>query len=216
MSKYKIIIFDLDGTIADSKPGITKSVQYALAKLNIVENDLDKLEIFVGPPLKESFMKYYNMDEDTSIKAYMYYREYYTDKGIFENELYKGVLDMLKLLKRNNKRLYIATSKPKLFADKVINQFNLEPYFELVEGNNINGTIDSKAEIIKSVIASINNVRLRDIIVVGDRKYDILGAKENGVDSIGVKYGYAVDKELEITKPTFLVEDIKELTEHLL
>ncbi len=216
MNEYKIILFDLDGTITDSKSGITRSVQYALSRLNIIEENLDKLEVFIGPPLKESFMKYYNLDQDLTKKAHMYYREYYKDKGIYENELYHGIEVLLQKLKKNNKRLFIATSKPTIFAKRVIKYFNLGRYFEMITGSNLDGTMISKTDIIKYIIETTGHNSKKNIVMIGDRELDIIGAAKNGIDSIGVKYGYGIDDELEKANPTYIARDIDELNQLLL
>ncbi len=216
MNKYNIILFDLDGTITDSKPGIIKSIQYALSNLNIIEEDIDKLQVFIGPPLRESFIKHYNLNGDSAKDAHHYYREYYKDKGLFENELYDGIEELLQKLKSKNKKMFIATSKPTIFAKKVIEYFNIEKYFDMIVGSNLDGTMTNKADVIKFILDRIGNVPPNEIVMVGDREYDIIGAANNSIDSIGVKYGYALDTELESVNPTYLVKDIDELTQLLL
>ena len=146
MKKY--ILFDLDGTIIDPKEGITKSVAYALNKFEIKVDNLNELCKFIGPPLKDSFIEYYNFSEDEAEKAIKYYREYFADRGIYENKLYKGFEDILISLKENNKVLIVATSKPTIFATKILENFNLSNYFTFVSGSNFDGIRVRKSEVI--------------------------------------------------------------------
>ncbi|MET3846511.1 HAD hydrolase-like protein [Paenibacillus sp. OAE614] len=142
--RYKHLLFDLDGTVTDPKIGITKSVQYALNKFGIQEDDLDKLEPFIGPPLKNSFMEIYSFSEDQALQGVEYYREYFRERGIFENELYPGMQNVLKQLQDDGFTLYVATSKPKVFADEILKYFEVDHYFEWVVGSHLDGTLSDK------------------------------------------------------------------------
>ena len=135
--KYKYILFDLDGTLTDPKEGITKSVQYALKKYVILIENLDLLENFIGPPLKDSFMEYYNFSEDQASQAIEYYREYFKEKGIFQNKVYEHMEELLSKLKKLGLILIVATSKPTVFAEEILRHFNLDVYFELIIGSAI-------------------------------------------------------------------------------
>ena len=194
MKKY--ILFDLDGTITDPKEGITKSVAYALSKFGIKVDSLNELCKFIGPPLKDSFIEYYNFNDDEAEKAIKYYREYFSDRGIYENQVYKGFEDILISLKENNKVLIVATSKPTIFAQKILEHFNLRKYFSFVSGSNLDGTRVKKSEVIQYALERNNIKDLSEVIMIGDRKHDVYGAKEIGIESIGVLYGYGDYKEL--------------------
>lgn len=213
---YKYILFDLDGTLTDPKVGITKSVQFALKKRNIIEESLESLEKFIGPPLKDSFIEYYSLIEAEALDAIEDYREYFKEKGIYENEVYDGIFDMLGSFKEAGKTLIVATSKPTVFANQIIEHFNMETYFDLVVGSNLDGSRTSKKEIISYVLNKLTFVDKHEIIMVGDRKHDIIGAKLNDIDSIAVTYGYGSLKELSDVGATYSVHSIKNLEELLI
>ena len=211
MSKYEVIIFDLDGTLTDSKVGITKSIQYALSGLDIIENDLDKLKLFIGPPLIESFNMLYSFDQSKARKAVDFYREYFSEFGIYENKLYPGIPELLRGLKSNNKKLVLATSKLTIFAEKVLKYFDLYDLFDLIVGGNPDGTRIFKNEMIKDAMLELHSFEKQDFIVVGDREDDILAAKDNGLSSIAVTYGYGSIEELKKAKPTYFAYSVEEL-----
>lgn len=214
MKKY--ILFDLDGTITDPKEGITKSVAHALNKFNIKVNDLDELCKFIGPPLKEAFMKYYNFSEEKSEEAIKYYREYFSEIGIYENIVYEGLEDMLKSLNDKNKICIVATSKPTVFAVKILEHFKLNKYFSFICGSNIDGTRSKKSEVIQYAIERNNIKNLSEVIMVGDRMHDIYGAKEVGLQAIGALYGYGDYDELYNSGADHIVNNIKELSDLLM
>lgn len=209
MKKY--ILFDLDGTITDPKEGITKSVAYALSKFGIKVDSLNELCKFIGPPLKDSFIEYYNFNDDESEKAIKYYREYFSDRGIYENQVYKGFEDILISLKENNKVLIVATSKPTIFAQKILEHFNLRKYFSFVSGSNLDGTRVKKSEVIQYALERNNIKDLSEVIMIGDRKHDVYGAKEIGIESIGVLYGYGDYEELYDNGANYIVNNVEEL-----
>lgn len=216
MDKYKVILFDLDGTLSDPKVGITKSVQYALHKMDIVEPDIDKLECFIGPPLQVSFAEYYNFDEAHTQKAINLYRERFKEKGMFENELYSNIALLLKSLKEQGFTLVVATSKPTIFAEKILNYFNIDQYFELIVGSNLDGTRASKTEIIQYILDKYDEHKRGDFIMIGDRKHDIIGASNTGIDSIGVTFGYGSFEELSNSNPTYIVKSVNQLKDFLM
>lgn len=216
MDKYSIILFDLDGTLSDPKIGITKSVQYALAKIGIDELDLDRLDCFIGPPLQDSFMEYYNFDEEKTKKAIDFYRERFKDKGLFENDLYSSIPLLLKSLKELQFTLVVATSKPTVFAEEILQHFNIKQYFDLVVGSNLDGTRTAKTEIIQYIIDAYDHQTLDNFIMIGDRKHDIIGANNTGIDSIGVTYGYGSFEELRHANPTHIVNSVDQLKDILL
>jgi len=210
--KYATILFDLDGTLSDPKLGITKSVQYALSKYNIIVEDLDKLEPFIGPPLANSFVEIYSFTEQEAKKAVEYYREYFVDRGMYENEVYAGMNELLEMLVSQHKILRVATSKPTLFAERILSYFKLDHYFASIVGSNLDGTLADKTEIIKSILDK-NPMEKHEAVMIGDRKHDIIGAHNNGIDSIGVAYGYGSEAELLDSKPTYYLKTVQDLIE---
>lgn len=211
--KQKHILFDLDGTLTDPMMGITKSVRYALNYYGIEVNDLNDLLPFIGPPLRDSFKEYYGFDEAKANEAVEKYREYYKTDGIFDNKVYQGMVECLQTLKDNGKKLYVATSKPEFFAKQIIEHFSLSKYFEYVGGSEFNSR-EKKAEVIEYVLKT-NQIDNDDVIMVGDRKHDIIGAHENKIPCIGVLYGYGTEDELKQYQADYLVSTVEELTELL-
>lgn len=196
---YKGILFDLDGTLTASGEGITRSVQYALEKMGKPElgKDRKKLEIFVGPPLLEQFMNYGGFSEEEAAEAVKYYRERYSVTGIFENKPYPGVKELLEGLKEKGFLLAVASSKPDQMVKIVLKHFHLDTYFDVILGSDISRPRMTKAEVIMQVLEKMNCLDKRNqVIMVGDRHYDVFGAKEAGLSCIGVTYGYGTKEEL--------------------
>lgn len=208
--KYKYIFFDLDGTLTDPQEGIINCVKYALEYYGIYENDYSKLMRFIGPPLVYSFHEYYGFDEEKSLEAVEKYRERFSTVGLFENRVYDGIYDMLQTLTDNGHILVLATSKPKVFADRIMAKYRLRPYFRLICGSELDGTRNDKNEVIEYAINKMECPRDRTIMV-GDRKYDIVGAKQCGIASCGVRFGYAEEGELEDAGADFIADDISDL-----
>lgn len=210
--KYDTFFFDLDGTIIDSSLGITNSVMYALRKFGIEETEREKLYKFIGPPLNVSFHDYYGFDREKAWRAVEYYREYYADKGILENTLYEGFEDMLKALRAAGKRAVVATSKPEPYARRIIEYFGLTSYFDYVAGMELDGGRGTKAEVIRYALSVCQIADKSRVLMVGDREHDVIGAKEAGVDCLGVLYGFGSREELEAAGASYIagtVEDIK-------
>ena len=207
---YNTILFDLDGTITDPKEGITKSVQYSLRKFGIETENPDDLEKFIGPPLKQSFIDFFSFSEEQSFKAIEYYREYFKTDGIFENRMYEDIPELLDKLRSANLTLAVATSKPTVFAEKIINHFNLSGYFKIVTGSNMDNTGTDKKDVIAHVISELQCNPL-NTIMIGDRMHDIIGAKKNNIDSIGVLYGYGTAEELTEAAPEYIVESVRDI-----
>lgn len=212
----KYILFDLDGTITDPKLGITKSVKYALNKFNIEVDNLDSLCKFIGPSLKDSFIDFYGFTEENAEDAIKYYREYFSVYGLYENFVYENLESMLIQLKEHGKSLIIATSKPAVFAEKILEHFGLMKYFDFVGGSNLDGTRVNKNEVILHALSKNNIENLSEVIMIGDRKHDILGAKSVGIESIGVLYGYGDYDELNSNGADYIVESVRELASLLL
>ena len=227
---YEVILFDLDGTVTDPGEGITNSVMYALDKFDIKVAERSQLYKFIGPPLRESFAEFYHFDDVKCEQAVAYYREYYKDQGIYENKLYDGMEQLLKDIKASGRKIALATSKPESFAKEILQYFHIDSYFDVVAGSTLDNTRTSKEEVIayalkecgvadfrnmldiNTIIPEYRGVKdLSQVVMIGDRKYDILGAKKIGIDSIGVLFGYGEEKELREAGATHIaarVEDI--------
>lgn len=203
---YNTILFDLDGTLTDSALGITNSVMYALDKMKIPVGDRSEYYKFVGPPLVQSFQKYYNFTEDETRLGVSYFREYFTEKGIFENRVYEGVEDVLRKLYEQKIQLCVATSKPEQFARQILERFHLAPFFSFVGGSTMEETRTDKAEVIQYVLDAVKIKEPGSVLMVGDREHDVIGAKKNGLASLGVLYGYGDREELERAGADFIVE----------
>ena len=213
---YQYILFDLDGTLTDSKIGITSCVQYALHKLGIEEPDLDELEPFIGPPLTDSFREFYGFDDETVQQAVIYYRERFSTVGLFENDIYPGIAQMLERLKKAGRRLAVASSKPTVFVKQILEHFEILSYFDVIVGSELDGTRAKKEEVVEEALRQLLcDGNGHDIVMVGDRKFDVEGAKAYGIDSIGVAYGYAACGELEEAGADVIVETVEELEKAL-
>lgn len=204
------VLFDLDGTLTDPKEGITKSVQYALKKFDIHVEDLNQLVSFIGPPLGLSFNEQYGFSNEEAKQAVAYYREYFQDRGLYENEVYPGMEQGLQALIAQGKTLLVATSKPTVYAVKILKHFRLHSYFRFVGGSELDGSRTDKAEVIRHVLDELR-VRTEDAVMIGDRKHDVIGAKRVGLASIAVGYGYGSEQELTDSGPTYLVNTVDEL-----
>lgn len=215
MKKYDVIIFDLDGTLSDSGEGITKSVQYALEKFNILEDNLDNLKHFVGPPLKAEFMKSYYLTEEQGAEAVKFYRERYIPTGIYETSLYKGVRELLEKLKADGKIIAIATSKPHPLAEEVLKFLNIENYFDFVMGADMIGGKQSKEDVLNALLEVLPIKDKSQMIMVGDTSFDVLGAAAVGIGCIGVTYGYGDKNEMSECGAIAVVDTALELLEHI-
>ena len=216
MKQYKYLLFDLDGTITDSESGITRCVEYALNHFGIQVNDLRELSPFIGPPLMDSFKDFYNFTDEQATIAVAKYRERYAVKGILENELYPGIKELLAQVRQNGKTVILATSKPEIFARRILDYFELSSYFSFVAGSCLDGSLHTKTDVINYILEE-NNITNRDsVVMIGDRKHDIIGAKNTGIDSIGVLYGFGDYKELSEAGADYIAEDIPALRRLLL
>lgn len=215
MKSYSTILFDLDGTLSDSSQGIINSIIYALEKYDVNDYDMPLLKKFLGPPLHESFEKFMGFDKEKSLQAVKLYREYFSSKGLFENEIYGGVSDLLQNLKENGKTLIVATSKPQLFTDRIMEHFNLAKYFDFIAGSNMDTTRSKKAEVIEYALSECNIKDKSKVVMIGDRAEDMIGAQTVGIDSIGVEYGYGTFDELKNAGATYIVKTVGELKDLL-
>lgn len=202
------IFFDLDGTLTDPKEGITNSVAYSLEYFGIHTENNDTLCKFIGPPLKYSYMTFCNFDSDKADIAVTKYREYFAPKGLYENKVYKGIPELLQKLKDKGFKLVVATSKPYVYSVKILKHFDLYKYFDFVSGSELDGRRTNKAEVIKYALDNLN-ISAADVIMIGDREHDIIGAVKNGVKAIGVLYGYGSREEFEKAGADYIVENVE-------
>lgn len=211
MSNYTTIVFDLDGTLSNSGEGITKSVQYAIAKMGIEEDNLDNLKHFVGPPMVAQYMKTYDMTLEEAQETLKYYRERYTPIGLYETEIYPGVKELLSELKDEGYTLAVATSKPQEMAEEVLRYLEIFEYFDCIVGAQLHGPRQSKKKVLEFLFEKLGGVKLDEVLMVGDTFYDIQGANEVGIDSVGVSYGYGVVSEMKEAGAKAIVADVDEL-----
>jgi phosphoglycolate phosphatase len=211
----KYLLFDLDGTLTDPKIGITKSFQYALKAFGIVVDDLDELLPCIGPPLRDSFKELYSFSDEEAEWAVAKYREYFSEQGIFENALYSGIPALLSEQVARGRKLIVATSKVTAYAKRILEHFGIAKYFAFVAGSEMDGRRSDKAEVIRYALESMNITEIRKAVMIGDRKYDILGAKELGMDSIVVLYGYGSRGELESVEAGYIAVSVEALSELL-
>jgi len=216
LKMFKIILFDLDGTLTDPKEGITKSVQYALEKMGYSEPDLDKLTTFIGPPLIDTFVEQYGMTVSEATQSVQKYRERFSTLGLFENFVYPGIPKLLEELSLSGAILALATSKPEVYSLKIMEKFDLMKYFNCIVGSGLNGELVDKAAVITEVFKRLNSDNFSSAVMIGDRKYDIVGAKKNNINSIGVKYGYGSETELKEAGADYIVNTVTDLRDFLL
>lgn len=208
----QVILFDLDGTLTESGEGIINCVQYALEKLGKKEEHPENLQCFIGPPLKEQFMKYAGLSEEEGEKAVVYYRERYTTTGMFENRLYPKIPELLELLKINNKILAVASSKPEVYVKQILEHFQIADYFTAIVGSELDGRRTEKAEVIEEALRRMHLEEERDkVLMVGDRSHDVQGAISCGLQCIGVAYGYGSREELEKAGAVYIADSVEDL-----
>lgn len=208
---YQYVLFDLDGTLSDPGVGITNSVAYALSSFGIEVADRRTLYPFIGPPLLDSFAKYYGMNEQDAQEALAQYRVYFRDRGIFENELYPKTVWLLEELKRAGVNLVLATSKPEEFAEQILSHFNIRRYFDVVAGASMDECRSKKSDVIAYALQKAGITDKRAAIMVGDHPHDVQGARENALPSIGVLWGYGSESELLEAGATHLAQDMQAL-----
>ncbi len=219
MNDLKYFLFDLDGTLTDPKEGICKCVQFALKGMGIIEEDLDKLEPFIGPPLWDSFMQFYGLTREQADKAVEIYRKRFSTIGLFENEIYEGIAPLLKELKEAGHCLAVASSKPTVFVKQILKHFEIYDYFDAIVGSELDGTRVKKEEVVEEALRQIYEGGEPDkehTYMVGDRKFDVEGAKAFSLKSVGVTYGYGGEEELREAGADYVVASVEELKELLL
>jgi len=207
---YQNILFDLDGTLTDPREGITRSIQFALGKMGIDEPDITKLEHFIGPPLLQAFMLNYGFDEARAWEAVGFYRERFSVTGLYENRVFDGVTELLETLAGQDRQLYIATSKPWVYAREIGRHFDFARHFKVIYGSELDGTRSDKVELISHLLAE-EMLDPSQTLMIGDRKHDLLGGKRNGLDVVAVGYGFGSREELKAEAPTYHFETVAEL-----
>ncbi len=219
---FQYCLFDLDGTLTDPKEGITKSVQHALKYFGIEEPDLDRLEPFIGPPLKDSFMEFYGLSEEQALKAVEVYRERFAPIGVLENEIIPGTGQMLAHAREKGIHLAVASSKPLVFVRQILRHFQIEEYFEVVVGSELDGTRGSKEEVVEEALRQLGILEMDPAdkkslcAMIGDRKFDIQGAIAHGLTGIGVSFGYAGEGELSAAGADMVADTMEQLERILL
>lgn len=211
MTHKSTILFDLDGTLTDPGIGITNSVAYALKKFGIPVPERELLYPFIGPPLADSFRTYFGLSAQEAEQAIAWYREYFQDHGLFENAVYPGIPALLKSLKQDGRHLIVATSKPEVFARRILEHFDLIAFFDLVAGSLLDNTRTRKDEVIAWALAHTLPQARQAAVMVGDRLHDIEGARKNGLDSIGVLFGYGSREELTAAGASAIAETVDDL-----
>lgn len=211
----RTILFDLDGTLTDPGLGITNSILYALGKMGMEQPPREALYRFIGPPLVEEFQKVYGVTRETSLAMVKHFQVYFADRGIYENSLYEGIPAMLERLKCAGHHLVVATSKPEVFACRVLEHFDLMEFFDAVAGSTIDETRTAKSEVIAYALEKSDGSKEK-AVMVGDRKHDVAGAKANGLRALGVLYGYGSRQELVDAGVDLLAETVPDVADVLL
>ncbi len=214
--KFQTILFDLDGTLTDPAIGITNSIMHALKHFQITVNDRSELYRFIGPPLLPAFMRFYGFTQEEAALAVTLYREYFSEKGLFENTVYQGIPELLAALQSEGKTLLVATSKPTPYTERILKHFQLERYFHFIAGSNLDNSRTDKAEVIRYALANAPAADPSCTLMVGDREQDILGAKKNQIAAAGVLYGYGSKAELVTAGADYLLDSVQHLQDLLL
>ena len=207
---YPNVLFDLDGTLTDPREGITRSIQYGLSKMGIDEPDLTQLEHFIGPPLLQAFMATYGFDEAKAWEAMGFYRERFAVTGLYENEVFEGVTPLLETLVAQGRQLFIATSKPQVYAREIARHFDFAKHFKVIYGSELDGTRTNKVELIRHLMAE-QGLNPAHTLMIGDRKHDLIGARDNGLDAAAVGYGFGSFEELNSFAPKYHFQTLTEL-----
>ena len=217
--QYRYLFFDLDGTLWDSREGITKAVRYALEQMGYESPDLQDLNKFIGPPLTESFPEYYGMTMEQVRKSVGYFREYFTKTGIYQNRLFDGVPEMLKTLKDAGRILCTASSKPEAHVKITLDYFHITDYFDHICGATLDESRSGKKEVLEELIRRIGLAEEelhKEVLMIGDRKHDVQGAAAFGIPCLGTSMGFAPEGELESAGALAIVNSLQEMTDYIL
>ncbi len=216
MTDFKNILFDLDGTVTDPYMGITNSILFSLKYYpQIVPPEREALKEFIGPPLADKYAEFFGLDPEEAKRAVEHYREYYRPTGIFENSIYDGIPELLRDLKESGRRVYLATSKPEIFAKQITDHFGLTQYFDGIYGSTLDGSIVKKADVIALLLKNEGCV-ISESVMIGDTEFDIIGAAKLGMKGIGVTYGYGEEENITASAPMAVAHSVRELREILL
>ena len=213
---YQTILFDLDGTLTDPGEGITNSVAYARDRLGLPPAARESLYRFIGPPLHSAFMEFCGLSSEGATQAIALYREYYRDRGIYENMVYDGIPALLAALREAGKTLIVATSKPEAFAVQILEHFQLAHYFDCIAGASMDSSRSKKADVIAYALARCGVEDVSGAVMVGDREHDVYGAAAHGMDCIGVLFGYGSEQELRTAGATRIADSVAHLQQILL
>lgn len=212
--KFTHIFFDLDGTLTESAPGIVNSARYALAKYGIADVPESTLKSFIGPPLMDSFRDLFGFSDEKAREAMSFYREYFGERGIFENSVYPGITETLSALRSGGKRLFVATSKPEIYMGRILDRFSLSRFFDFAGGSDLEETRSEKSQVIEHVVRKNHLEGARKagkILMVGDRKHDIIGARKCSIPCCAVLWGYGSEAEFNENGADFVIEKPEEL-----
>lgn len=215
---YKYVLFDLDGTITEPEEGILNGVIYALSKFGISVKDRTSLYPYIGPPLRDSFREFHGLDSEQTEQAVLYYREYYSTKGIYQNDVMPGMEQAFIKLREQGCHLYVATSKPEVYAKQILEYLHLDGYFDGIAGSTFDKTRDTKAAVIAYLLDSIEteSLDISQVCMVGDRKFDVLGARQFGIDTIGVLFGYGTLEEFDACNCKYIAQSPEQMVEIVL
>jgi len=215
-TSYKHIIFDLDGTLSDSRTGIYNAFYYTFNKLGLTDPGPDALKTLIGPSLQKGFTDLFGLEGERNVRAVKVFREYYASKGLFENILYDGIKDLLEKLSLAGAALYVATAKYHLFANQVLNYFGIAQYFSEISGADYNGNHAAKVDLIAGLLRSNGIQDPSGVVIIGDTRYDIEAAAELEIDSIRVTYGFTTAEEIMACDPDYIAYKVSDLEEILL
>ncbi|MBE5959101.1 MAG: HAD family hydrolase [Lachnospiraceae bacterium] len=207
---YKNVMFDLDGTMTDSGRAIISSVEYALSHFGIANQPKEKLQTFIGPTLYDSFKREYNMSDEDCEKAIGLYRYIYEKERMYDVEIYEGIPELIRQLKKKDCKVFLVTTKPIFFAERILEKIGLAEYFDDMAGSDLSDHSSDKKRLIEKIVEA-NNLEKSECVMIGDTKYDIIGAVDAGVDSIAVTYGYGKNEELKEAGATYIVDSAKEI-----
>jgi len=212
---YQHIIFDLDGTLSDSREGIFNAYSYTISKLGLTNPGRDTLKTLIGPPLQKGFEDVFGLKGDRNLEAIKVFREYYSTNGLFENHLYNGIKELIQKLYGSGGALYVATSKYIVYANQVLQYFGIHQYFREVAGADYSGHA-SKADLIAGLMRRNGIQDPLDVVIIGDTRYDIDAATELAIDSIGVTYGFCSEDEVASCNPDYIARKVSDLHRFLL
>jgi len=200
------ILFDLDGTITDPKEGITRCIQFSLGQLGLPSPGADQLTWCIGPPLRGSLSRLLNTADDALLdRALAYYRKRFSETGIYENALYPGIIPALRRIRRAGFRVFLATSKPRVYATRILDHFELTPFFQAIHGSELDGRLSDKGELVAHIL-EFENLNPKATLIVGDRFQDIFAGKKNGLMTAAVTYGYGSREEITASNPDVIFE----------